>query len=170
VDGDGLEHLSIGATPDGLRADGVLIGARGGRPYGISYHILLGADFSVRAFGLAATDGMALALVRGPDGWRDAEGRHLPGFDDCLDIDLAGTPFTNTLPIRRERWEIGQRRAFRMLYVPFDTFEPVVDEQVYTCLGPRLFRYEAADGSFAADLPLVEHGRVLDYPTLFQRC
>ena len=61
-----------------------------------------------------------------------------------------------------------------MLYVPFDTFEPLRDSQHYTCLSEgmtndRLYRYEAADRSFSADLPLDEDGLVLDYPTLFIR-
>jgi hypothetical protein len=57
-----------------------------------------------------------------------------------------------------------------MLYIPFDTFEPLVDEQRYTCLEQRrIYRYEAVDRSFAADLPVDEDGLVLDYPTLFTR-
>ena len=57
-----------------------------------------------------------------------------------------------------------------MVYVPFDSFEPVVDRQRYTCLTPaRLYRYQAADRTFTADLPVDEDGLVLDYPTLFKR-
>ncbi len=52
--------------------------------------------------------------------WRKADGTALPQFDGCVDIDLAGTPFTNTLPIRR----LGLTRQsgtarLNMLYVPF---------------------------------------------------
>jgi len=57
----------------------------------------------------------------------------------------------------------------RMLYVPFDTFEPFPDGQRYTMLTPRLFRYEACDRSFEAELPVDEDGIVTDYPTLFRR-
>ena len=57
-----------------------------------------------------------------------------------------------------------------MLYVPFDDFMPFRDAQRYTCLqAGRLYRYEAADRTFAADLPVDEHGVVGDYPTLFRR-
>ena len=51
-----------------------------------------------------------------------------------------------------------------MLYVPFQTFEPTVDEQRYRCQRPGLYRYEAVDGSFAADLSVDEDGLVIDYP------
>lgn len=58
----------------------------------------------------------------------------------------------------------------KMLYVPFDSFEPTVDGQHYTCLEDgKLYRYQAEDRSFTADLPVDEDGLVIDYPTLFQR-
>ena len=33
--------------------------------------------------------------------WRDGSGRALPELDGCIDIDIAATPFTNSLPIGR---------------------------------------------------------------------
>jgi hypothetical protein len=58
----------------------------------------------------------------------------------------------------------------KMVYVPFDTFTPIVDEQRYTCLKRRsLYRYEAVDRSFSADLPVNPDGLVTDYPGMFER-
>jgi hypothetical protein len=56
-----------------------------------------------------------------------------------------------------------------MLYVPFATFEPAVDGQRYRCLKPGLYRYEAVDRTFTANLTVDEDGLVIDYPTLFHR-
>ena len=57
-----------------------------------------------------------------------------------------------------------------MLYVPFDSFVPIVDRQIYSVLeGGRRFRYEAADRSFEAVLPVDSDGLVLDYPGFFER-
>ena len=57
-----------------------------------------------------------------------------------------------------------------MAYVPFDTFKPVVDEQRYRCLEQdRLYRYEAVDRSFSANLAVDADGLVADYPGLFTR-
>ncbi len=95
----------------------------------------------------------------------------LSGFDGCIDIDLAGTPFTNTLPIRRLGLtpESGTVQL-DMLYVPFNSFRPLRDSQRYTCLKEdKLYRYAAADRTFTAELPVDEDGLVTDYPTLFQR-
>jgi hypothetical protein len=57
-----------------------------------------------------------------------------------------------------------------MAYVPFDTFKPMVDGQIYRCLeAGRVYRYEAADRSFTADLTVDGDGLVTDYPGLFTR-
>lgn len=170
LEGEGIEHLTLTATANVVRAHAVVIGERGGTPYGATYQVVLDPDFATRAFAITTTDGRTLALTKGEDGrWHDNARRTLAALDGCIDIDLAGTPFTNTLPIRRGDWKQGESRTFSMLYVPFDTFEPRVDRQVYTCLNDRLFRYEAAERDFAADLPVDEDGLVTDYPTLFKR-
>jgi hypothetical protein len=174
--GDGLEHLTIAPlnTAAGaiIRASSVVVGNRGGRSYGVFYRIDCAADWTVLSFSIETTDGRGLSLIAdGAGHWHTEGGRHLAAFDGCVDIDLAGTPFTNTLPIRRLALTPASGMAsLAMLYVPFDTFEPRRDDQRYTCITPqKLYRYEARDRSFAADLPVDEDGLVLDYPTLFRR-
>ncbi len=171
LEGEGLEHLTIGPSEAGIRASSVLIGERGGRPYGVRYTIDCDAAWTVMSFNIDTTAGQRLFLASDGNGhWRDADGNALPAFDGCIDIDLAGTPFTNTLPIRRRLKPENGIAKLTMLYVPFDTFEPFPDGQNYTCLEEgRLYRYEAEDRSFAADLPVDEDGLVMDYPTLFKR-
>lgn len=169
LEGDGLEHLTVRAQANGLRAEATVVGERDGSRFGASYRIDCDADFTVRSFDVVTTDGRGLAMTRRDGAWHDGERGLLQAFDGCVDIDLSATPFTNTLPIRRLAWEIGQQRRIAMLFVPFDSFEPFVTEQVYTCLAPRLFRFETADGSFTAELPVDEDGLVMDYPCLFQR-
>ncbi len=176
LEGEGLEHLTIQPVneADGavIRAESVLIGDRNGSPYGVSYRIDCDAGWRVISFSIKTTDGRTVDLRSDGRGhWRTPDGTPLPQFDSCIDIDLAGTPFTNTLPIRRLGLvrQSGTARL-KMLYVPFDSFEPAVDGQHYTCLEDgRLYRYEADDRSFTADLPVDEDGLVIDYPTLFQR-
>jgi hypothetical protein len=170
--GDGLEHLSLGPAGDGIVADGVIVGGRGGVPYGLRYRAVMDSNWTTLSLDIDTTDGRGLHVRSdGAGSWSDANGRSLLELDGCIDIDLAGSPFTNTLPIRRAGLspETGAVE-FRMLYVPFATFEPTVDEQRYTCLeAARLYRYEAVDRSFSADLTVDDDGLVVDYPTLFHR-
>jgi uncharacterized protein len=43
------------------------------------------------------------------------------------------------------------------------------DGQRYTHLSERLIRYEALDGSFAADIAVDQDGIVVDYPGIARR-
>lgn len=176
IEGEGLEHFSIrpvaGSTGVAIRAESVVIGDRAGPSYGVRYRIDCDASWHVLSFSIETTNGKRLCLSSDGKGhWRTEDGKALPEFDGCIDIDLAGTPFTNTLPIRRLGLTPQSAIAkLTMLYVPFDTFEPFPDGQHYTCLiADRLYRYEAEDRSFSADLPVDEDGLVTDYPTLFER-
>ncbi|MFN3672243.1 MAG: putative glycolipid-binding domain-containing protein [Bosea sp. (in: a-proteobacteria)] len=168
VDGDSLEHLVLQRTATGIRAESVMVDASGAGTRGIAYAVDCTPDFTVTGFSLSTTDGQRPALARRDGRWRRRDGE-LPGFDECADIDMSGTPFTNTLPIRRESWQPGQSRTITTLYIPFDDFAPRIDRQIYTCLSPRLFRYQSADGSFEAEISVDDDGLVFDYPSLFAR-
>jgi hypothetical protein len=125
------------------------------------------AGWVIHTLDLETTAGQTLSLVKdGDDRWTDQSGVHLPRFDGCIDIDLAGTPFTNTLPIRRLDPDVHDGPVeLKMLYVPFDTFTRIVDEQRYRCLARRsLYRYEALDRRFSADFRVDLDGLVTDYP------
>jgi hypothetical protein len=173
VAGDGREHLTLRPLADGIVAESVLIGEDSdGVPYGVHYRIVCDTNWVVMSLELDNVDGRSVRLRSdGRGAWTDASGAGLPALDGCIDIDLAGTPFTNTLPIRRlsPAPEAGAV-AMTMVYIPFDTFAPTVDGQVYRCLETeRLYRYEAADHSFTADITVDQDGLVVDYPTLFTR-
>jgi hypothetical protein len=112
-------------------------------------------------------DGARLELSHANGIW-STPGGVLENLAGCEDIDLSGSPLTNTLPIRRLHWDIGQSRRLRMAYIPFDTLAPFPDVQVYTRLGPNAFRYQSEDGSFEQVLAIDADGLVVSYPTLFE--
>ena len=171
-EGVGLEHLDLRPAGDMISVRSIVVGERGGRPFGVTYGLSLRADWTVMRLDLVATDGRGLSLRSDGGGrWTDGDGEAIPVLDGCIDIDLAGSPFTNTLPIRRDvRLRTGNAIRCRMAYVPFDTFAPLVDDQIYTALDAgRRYRYEAADGTFTAEIAVDEDGLVTDYPGLFTR-
>jgi hypothetical protein len=169
LDWQGWEHLDLDEGPDGVIARGVLIGARAGTRYGAHYEIALTHDWVFRSIAIRRTDGRGFALRSdGQGAWLDGEGGELPGLRGCIDIDLSGSPFTNSLPVRRTTFEPGIPRRFHMAWIPLDTFEPFADKQVYTLLGEGVFRYESGDGSFERVIEFDQGGLVLHYPGLFQ--
>ncbi len=166
----GLEQARINQWDDSLNARGAIVGQAGDVAHGVLYEISLRLDWTFEAILLQRTDGAMSVLRRSKDGgWFDMHAEELPELAGCIDIDFEMTPFTNTLPIRRAPLAIGESRRFRMAYLPANTLEPFADEQIYTRLDERLYRFEEADGSFSAEITVDEDGLVTDYPGLFER-
>jgi len=164
---DGLEHLELRETHNEIVANSALVGSFNNHPHGTRYEIHLGLDWVFRSLLLEQMDGRRLELWRDGDDWllQDKVAEHLAG---CVDLDLSGSPFTNTLPIRRLPWKVGEPQRLRMAYVPFDTLVPFADGQIYTRLSPSAFRYQSEDGTFEQTISVDADGLVTDYPTLFE--
>jgi hypothetical protein len=92
----------------------------------------------------------------------------VPGVLGCLDLDLAFSPSTNLLPIRRLNLAIGQASEVRAAWLRFPelTLEPL--DQRYTRLDDRTYRYESAGGTFMRILRTNAAGFALSYPGLWE--
>jgi hypothetical protein len=168
--GTGLQHLVLREGADGIVADAVVVGDEEGVRFGALFRIACDSAWRVRRVEVETVGGPAVLLTAdGAGHWRDGTGAARPELDGAIDVDLPMTPFTNTLPIRRAPLAIGESKRFRMAYIPADTLEPFADEQIYTRLSEHVYRFEEADGSFAADITVDDDGFVVDYPGLFER-
>jgi uncharacterized protein len=169
--GTGLEHLLLGEQA----ADSVVLGwDEEHGPFRLGYQLTWDAAWQLRDAELAVTTpGHARGLRLKTDGqgrWQDGEGRALQALEGCRDIDIWPTPFTNSFPILRQRLAVGERCEFLMAWVDGLGMTVRAQPQAYTRLGDRLYLFESLDGSgFRAELPVDEHGIVLDYPGLFRR-
>ncbi len=167
----GLEHLVL-RTGDGIRAEAVVIGGPAEAPFGLRYTIICDPGWSLRAVSVAlAGEEWELRLLSdGRGNWADGSGRSLPLLAGCLDLDLAATPFTNTLPIRRLGLRAGESRDLRVVYLPVPELQPLVVTQRYTCLAEgRRYQFEGLGTGFSAELEVDPDGLVVDYPGLFHR-
>ncbi|MGC9370672.1 MAG: putative glycolipid-binding domain-containing protein [Paracoccaceae bacterium] len=171
-DGAGLEHLSLARTGTGTGtiAHSLVIGARGGIPYGLRYRLKIDPQWRVREVLAERVGGPRLHILSdGKGAWTQTDGRALPRLDGCIDVDIAATPFTNTLPIRRLALQEGQAQEVRVAYVPLPDLELSAADQRYTRIGDTRYLYEAVASGFAAELEVDEEGIVHDYPDLFRR-
>lgn len=100
----------------------------------------------------------------------------LPGTEDpdllygAFDVDLTGSPLTNTLPIRRLNLLTagpGVAHRLNVVWVLAPSLEVVQADQIYTPLGPGRVRF--ATETFSADLVVDDDGFVRDYPGLAKR-
>ncbi|WP_212522725.1 putative glycolipid-binding domain-containing protein [Actibacterium sp. MT2.3-13A] len=169
-DAAGLEHLSLARTGTGTVVDSLVIGVHEGLPYGLHYRLKLDPQWRVRELLAERAGGTGLHILSdGKGSWTEAGGGALPRLDGCIDVDIAATPFTNSLPIRRLALQQGQAQEIRVAYVPLPDLDPRAAEQRYTRLGNRRYLYEAIASGFAAELEVDEEGIVYDYPDLFRR-
>lgn len=177
----GSEHLRLWPSAQGgdIQVDSqvVIPSDDGEHLLRASYRMVLDAAWRVRSMRIACEqeDGTATGLALQSDRagrWRDGGGADLPELNGCLDIDIAATPFTNTLPIRRLRLAAGQTVEIRVVYIAIPTLDLSPMVQRYTRLDDGIVRYESlADGvvSFSRDLEIDADDIVVVYPDLFRR-
>jgi hypothetical protein len=164
-DGSGHELLTLGFETGGWTADGVLTGGDD-----IHYVVRLDERWRLRQF-LLFRDLPEPDLWLGVDEqgrWGEVNGAHRPELAGCTAVDLACTPFTNTLPIRRHRIEVGDHAEVLVARVDHETLGVTPERQRYTRLAPYRWRYEDESG-FSAELEVDDQGLVRDYPELFRR-
>jgi hypothetical protein len=171
-EGEGLEHLALAERPDGWTAESVLSSTGGGSPFTARYRILLDRGWNTRRVE-AARAGEGRGLVVESDGagnWSGPSLGPIPALRGARDVDIAATPFTNSLPVRRLSLAAGASKDLLVATVRLPGLSLGAARQRYTCIEPgRRYRFEDLDGGFSAEFSVDAHGLVIDYPGLFRR-
>lgn len=89
-------------------------------------------------------------------------------LDGCLDVDLAFSPATNLLPIRRLALAEGGAGEAQAAWVRFPELSVEPLHQRYHRISAESYRYETLDGAFAAELQVNTAGFVTRYPGLWE--
>ncbi len=156
-------HVEIG---DQIRATSVIDSERGR----YSYELVCAPDWTFRALRIeAAATERALTIVSDGKGEWTVDDEWRSDLDECIDVDLPVTPFTNTLPIRRLGLAIDDEADVLVAHVEFPDLEVTVDAQRYTRLGADTYRFDSLDNDFTADLTVDDDSVVIEYPELFER-
>jgi uncharacterized protein len=133
------------------------------------YKVTLDADWVFRDLTLHRHDDRRLEVCRGNDGTWSVNKEVRPDLKGAIDIDLAFSPFTNTLPIRRLNLALGFRAEITTAYIDASSFRVVTDPQAYTRTGVDLYLYESLDSDFRRRIRVDGDGFVIDYPGLYSR-
>jgi hypothetical protein len=184
----GVEFAELDIAEQHLSASGVAIGT-GPVPYRLDYELETTKGFvTVRLRAASRGEGWRreLDLRRDADGsWTvaaDEDGQvALPpaggdtaGLRGALDCDLGLSPVTNMMPILRHGLlDGGGPIDFNMAWVAVPALAVQPDGQRYrhirSAADRRVIRYEAIDGSFAADIIVDLDAVVIDYPAIARR-
>jgi hypothetical protein len=167
--GHDLARLEQG--PAGWVLSGTALLAHEGQPCKLDYAVTCDADWrTVSAHVAGFVGGRAVDLRASVDAARtwSLNGAECPAVAGCLDIDLAFTPATNLLPIRRLALAVGAQADVRAAWLRFPSlaFEPL--PQVYRRRDERTYGYESGGGSFRTTLEVNAAGFVTRYPDLWE--
>ncbi len=178
--GEGLDHCLLLRDGDGLCLEGLVIGTGDTGTGAARYKLRTDAALRTREVVVSCLGGPELWLVADGTGtWTDGRtGAAIRALAGCLDVDIAATPATNSLPILRLGLAVGEGAEIRAAYLPVpggpDTgpearIDPMAACQRYTRLGDGRYRYESLSSGFTCEIGVDRDGVVTDYPGIFRR-
>ena len=168
IDRPGMERCQLETTTDGFRISGTTLFTHHDRPVEIRYSIALDTAWHTRIVGVhvrTSEEKRSVALRSDGTGNWDAGGQPVPGLAGAIDVNLAWTPATNTIPIRRLALDVGGAADTSVAFVPFPERDVAARAQSYERTAERRYRYTLGD--FATDLTVDEHGFVTTYPGMW---
>jgi hypothetical protein len=172
VDQPGLEVLTLRTGRDDVIARSHLVDG-GKTPFAVNYQWQLDSQWRTRSLDLRVHQGSEIKLHverKGDSSWR-IDGRARPDLDGCEEIDLAVTPFCNTLALRRLGPPPGGAGELTTLYVDFPQLSIVPSRQRYEQLDSHVFKFIDLGASlgFEARLTVDAMGLIRSYEGLFER-
>ena len=170
IDAPGHDCLRLVRQPDGWQLSGTAVFAEEGVPSRLDYIVTCDAVWHTRSAevrGLIGTHDVHLIVsVDNEQRWY-LNRAECPEVRGCLDIDLAFTPATNVLPIRRLALEVGAAAAVDAAWLSFPSLTFAVLPQTYRRIGEQSYGYESHGGTFTRDLQVNDEGLVTSYPGLW---
>ncbi|WP_096187691.1 putative glycolipid-binding domain-containing protein [Evansella halocellulosilytica] len=172
IENFGCEYFKMEKDEDQLIGKGTIISLEKNKPYKVMYQIFLDRNWQTRKLDIHVDDEKKLTITSdGMGTWLNEQGEQMSQLFGAVDVDISATPFSNTLPINREKWDLGEKKDFNMVYIHVPSLETQLIPQSYTFVSnegnKRLFQYKCRD--FQSYIEIDEHGYVLKYPDLFFR-
>jgi len=172
----GLEHLRLSKNDNEIHADGSILGVHNDAAFRVRYQIKCDENWRARSVVIESNNAEQKTINLTSDGlgnWFNESRQTISEFENCLDVDISATPFTNTLPICRLSLRPDESAEIKVIYFAIPEMETNVEYQQYTCLelsgaGSR-YKFESLDGGFTAIISTDKDGLVKDYPGLFRR-
>jgi hypothetical protein len=157
------EVCELELADDGLVAAGTQLGADP-RPYRATYELDARDGWITRRLRVDVPGAGSLDLRHDGEGHWDGR----PELDGALDCDLAYSPLTNLMPIRRHALhERAGAFDYLMAWVSLPDLNVHLSPQRYTHQRPGVVRFSGED--FEADIEVDADGLVTYYPQISRR-
>lgn len=167
---DTMESCTVTRQNKKITVNSVIAGLENSQPVNIHYQIKLDDAYEIESLILTSYQGevFEVKMVRENKKWFDGNGKHLEPFDDCNDIDIALTPYTNTIPINRLHLNLGESCQIDVVYVDPVKKSVSRNQQRYTHIESNKYRYESLDSNFISDIVVDRDGFVIKYPGIWE--
>jgi hypothetical protein len=170
LDRPGHEAACLERGDPNWHLNGTVIVEDGGRPCRLDYAVVCDAEWRTlwtRVSGWIGLTPINHRVSRSPSGQWHHNGLEVPSVAGCIDVDLAFSPSTNLLPIRRLGLAIGASSPVKTAWLRFPEFTLEPLDQVYHRETDSRYRYESRGGEFRATLEVADTGLVLRYGDLW---
>ncbi|MGA2648472.1 MAG: putative glycolipid-binding domain-containing protein [Candidatus Sulfotelmatobacter sp.] len=169
---DGTDYCALWHTAEGWLLKGTVVGVfKDQRPMLASYEIHCDENWLTHRVQVERTIGKDVKTinlsVENGGVWRST-GQEVREIRGCSDVDLAVTPATNTLPIRRLNLQVGSNESVIAAWVKFPELNVQPLSQRYTRLAKDIYRYESNTG-FSTEIVVDDLGLVTTYPGGWER-
>ncbi|MGH2429628.1 MAG: putative glycolipid-binding domain-containing protein [Candidatus Limnocylindria bacterium] len=173
---EGLSLVQLAAVGKRIRADGWEVVVAESETWAVRFSVEIDAGWRTRSTVVDATTHAGTRRVQlkadRERRWR-VDGRQRPELDGCLDVDVAATPFTNTLPIRRLMLQPGEHAEIRVAWIDVPSLDvrPVAQRYTHLEAAGDLDRYEyrSLPSGRRYLLSVDEEGLVVDYESIWTR-
>ncbi len=170
-DQPGLEFAKLVSIDGEWYLTGTVVVVQERMPCELRYRVVCGPDWRTESADIRGTLGVQPVSIQIANdaqlGWV-MNGGLCAGLDGCTDVDLAFTPATNTLPIRRLGLAAGESAAVSAAWLRFPEMSVERLDQRYTRISESTYRYESAGGTFVRELTVSPDGLVQQYPGLWR--
>lgn len=171
----GEEHLSIEKChiiekEQSFHSRGEVVGNKNNQVYGLEYQIVLDEHWHTRFFSIESKQGHKHYSVNAHkiNNLWVIDGVEYPEFNDCLDIYVDRTAFSNALLINRLKLEIGESKEVSVLYIsPFEERIALMVQR-YERLSEDTYYYENLWNDLKVTITIDEDGIVTDYSGIYK--
>jgi hypothetical protein len=171
LDSPGHDAATLSAIDGGWQLEGVAAFLESGRPCQLSYRVTIDPLWQTRGaevHGWLGATPVDLQIAReGRHEWR-LDGKEVRAVAGCVDVDLAFTPATNLLPIRRLDLAVGASARVVAAWLPFPDLDLRPLDQVYRRAAADVYEYSSSGGTFKATLSVSPVGFVTHYSELWR--
>jgi hypothetical protein len=172
LDSPGHEAARLVSHPPIWQLTGTAVFGESGRPCRLEYRVVCDGDWNTLhglVAGWCGSDHIKCEVRANPRREWHLNEREQPRVAGSADLDLAFSPATNLLAIRRLGLAPGESATVRSAWLTFPdlALEPL--EQFYRRTGPFTYLYEAPEHGVAVELEVDAAGFVVRYPGLWER-